>query len=74
MTKIGLSNETLKLKIDTGAEVTVIPETCYDKHRDGQLLPSDRVLTVPAQQTLDVLDQFQGRFEKDRKKPFRTYM
>ena len=30
--------------MDTGADVTVIPESDYQLERDGQLKPSNRVL------------------------------
>ena len=44
-------NDCLKeFKIDTGADVTVIPVSAYDQIRDGPLLTSTRVLRGPAQQ------------------------
>ena len=47
--------------MDTGVDVTVIPESDYQLERDGQLKPSSRVLSGPTQETLKVQGQFSGR-------------
>ena len=44
----------LKFKIDTGADVTALPETVYDTVRDGPLQKPNRVLRGPSKQILKV--------------------
>ena len=47
-----------EFKIDTGADLTVVPEKEYDKTRDGPLTPQDRILCGPGQHTLKVSGNF----------------
>ena len=42
----------LKFKIDTGADVTALPDTVYDRSRDGPLQKPNRVLRGPSKQIL----------------------
>ena len=63
MTKIMLNGQEIEFKINTGADVTVIPESNHDTTRDGSLTPPGRSLSGPSQQTLDVLGQFSGRLK-----------
>ena len=49
-----LNERQLLFKIDTGADVTAIPETTYIKSRDGPLHKSNRVLKGPSEQKLHV--------------------
>ena len=65
MTKIMLNGQEIEFKIDTGADVTVIPESNHDATRDGPLAPPGRSLSGPSQQTLDVLGQFSGRLNRN---------
>ena len=65
MTKIMLNGQEIEFKIDTGADVTVIPERNHDTTRDGPLAPPGRSLSGPSQQTLDVLGQFSGRLKRN---------
>ena len=48
-------------KINTGANVTVIPVSCYARKQDGPLQPAKRLLTGAGQQPLEVQGQFVGR-------------
>ena len=45
-------------KIDTGADVTVIPESVFKRIKDANLMHSDRILCGPAQIALHVIGQF----------------
>ena len=47
-------------KVDTGADVTVIPETAYKYERDGYLVPSNLPLSGPTGETLEVCGKFSG--------------
>lgn len=50
----------LNSKIDTGADVTMIPEADYSKRRDGLVTPVDEPLNGPSQQRLEIVGRFQG--------------
>ena len=39
----------MRFKIDTGADVTVIPESVFKRIRNANLMHSDRILCGPAQ-------------------------
>ena len=52
---IQLNGDILEFKIDTGADVTVIPATIYKESRDTSLQPAGKVLRGPSQHTLSVL-------------------
>ena len=56
-----LNNCLREFKIDTGADVTVVPEKEYEKSQDGPLIPPDRTLCGPGQHTLKVCGKFEGR-------------
>lgn len=45
--EIQLNNLSLEYKVDTGADVTVIPESDYQPERDGKLKPSNSLLSGP---------------------------
>ena len=57
-----LSTTAVEFKTDTGADVTVIPGTEYQKKRDGPLRAPDRMLTGAGRQQLHV----QGKFTAHR--------
>ena len=52
-----------KFKIDTGADVTVISEQEYLLKQDDPLTQTNRVLSGPSQQRLDVCGQFWETFQ-----------
>ena len=60
-TQISLNNRNVVFKIDTGADVTVIPDTYYCPQIDGPLQPSQRILMGAGQQPLTV----QGRVSRN---------
>ena len=60
-TKLELNGRNIEFKIDTGAEVTIISEQDYVSKRDGSLTQTNRVLSGPSQQKLDVCWQFTGK-------------
>ena len=57
---LNLNQRDIVFKIDTGADVTVIPESCYRSKQDGPLQPAERLLTEAGQQPLEVQGQFVG--------------
>ena len=54
-----LNGHPVQFKIDTGADVTVIGETEYNKARDGELQSSKTTLSGASQTPLEVLGKFQ---------------
>ena len=48
----------MRFKIDTGADVTVIPESVFKRIRNANLMHSDRILCGPARNALHVIGQF----------------
>ena len=59
-TTLELNGRNIDFKIDTGADVTVISEQEYLFEQDGPLTQTNRVLSGPSQQKLDVCGQFVG--------------
>ena len=57
---LNLNQQDIVFKIDTGADVTVIPESCYRSKQDGPLQPSECLLTGAGQQPLEVQGQLVG--------------
>ena len=47
ITDILLNDELFQFKVDTGADVTVIPEKSYSETRDGPLSVPDKTLSGP---------------------------
>ena len=64
VTELTLNGQTAQFKIDTGADVTVIPNTEYSRSRDGPLPPADRTLSGPGQHVLKVKEKFVGYLEE----------
>ena len=64
-TRVSLNNRDIVFKIDTGADVTVVPDTHYYPHMDGPLQSPQRVLTGADQQILTVQGQFKGQVSKN---------
>ena len=66
-TSLQLNGRNIEFKIDTGADVTVISEQEYLSKQDGPLLQTNRVLSGPSQQKLDVCGQFLGNLSNQFK-------
>lgn len=66
-TTLVLNGSRVNFKIDTGADVTVIPEALYSEDRDGPLTLSPRVLTGASQQPLSVRGLFNGKIKHNHR-------
>ena len=55
---ITIKQQEMEFKIDTGAEVTVIPEDHYIQERDGRLAQVNGPLNGPSRQRLEVSGRF----------------
>ena len=55
-----LNKRDIEFKIDTGADVTVIPESHYCKEQDGPLILTKRILTGAGRNPLGVRGRFTG--------------
>ena len=60
LVKVKLNGDDIEFKVDTGADVTVIPEQLYSAARDGKLQPSSLPLNGPTGESLEVCGQFLG--------------
>ena len=58
ITDILVNGESLQFKVDTGADVTIIPVKSYSEIRDGTLSLPDKTLSGPIQCSLRVHGQF----------------
>ena len=67
MIELTLNGQAVQFKIDTGADVTVIPNTKYSRSRDGPLSPADRTLSGPGQHVLKVKGKFVGYLERNHR-------
>ena len=67
VTELTLNGQAVQFKIDTGADVTVIPNTEYSRSRDGLLSPADRTLSGPGQHVLKVKGKFVGCLERNHR-------
>ena len=59
-TNLELNGRNVEFKIDTGANIIVISEQEYLSEQDGPLTQTNRVLSGPNQQKLDVCGQILG--------------
>ena len=66
MTKLKLNRRMIKFKIDTRADVTVIPSTTYDPYNDGSLHRTKTPLVGPGQNKLKVRGCFEATLEKGK--------
>ena len=66
MTNLKLNRRMIKFKIDTGADVTMIPSTTYDLYYDGPLHRTKTPLVGPGQNELKVRGLFEATFEKGK--------
>ena len=55
-----LNKRDIEFKINTGEDVTVIPESHYCKEQDGPLIPPKRILTGAGRNPLGVRGRFTG--------------
>ena len=62
---IQLNQQSVTFKLDTGAEVTAISHTVFERLSNVDLQKSTRSLVGPAKQKLDVLGQFSGILSTD---------
>ena len=53
-----LNNRTIEFKVDTGADVTVIPESGYCPNKDGKLEPASIPLNGQTGEMLEVCGRF----------------
>ena len=67
MVTLLVNKSPITFKIDTGADVTVIPDTEYDEKRDGRLKHSQMPLIGPDQQSLEVLGHFKAKIKRDKR-------
>ena len=65
LVKVKLNGDDIEFKVDTGADVTVIPEQLYSAARDGKLQPSSLPLNGPTGESLEVCGQFSGCLSKN---------
>ena len=61
MVNLYLNKQSLKFKIDTGADVTVISASVYKESKHGPLKPSNCLLKGADQQLLQVTGSFTGK-------------
>ena len=62
--KVQLNNRDLEFKVDTGADVTVLPEGNYQPGRDGALETTMRKLSGPTGDKLKVLGKISGYIKR----------
>ena len=62
---VQLNGQKLEFKVDTGADVTVVPECVYSQERDGELQPSSTPLNGRMGETLEVCGQFSGQLSRN---------
>ena len=65
-TVLDLNSSQTEFKIDTGADIIVIPETVYNESRDEPLSSPDRILRSPSRHSLKVLEKFLGTLQKSQ--------
>ena len=64
ITDILLNDELFQFKVNTGADVTVIPEKSYLETCDGPLSVPDKTLSGPTQCSLKVQGQFLATLQR----------
>ena len=65
-TVLDLNSSQTEFKIDTGADIIVIPETVYNESRDEPLSSPDRILRGPSRHSLKVLEKFLATLQKSQ--------
>lgn len=66
--KVQLNGDAIEFKVDTGADVTAIPERMYSRERDGKLQPSSLPLNGPTGENLKVRGRFSGCLSRNTSK------
>ena len=66
-TKLPLNNTLVQFKIDTGADVSIIPDTLYSVREHGPLQKSDKVLTHAGGTQLECTGRFTGKINYNGK-------
>lgn len=61
---VQLNKRALEFKVDTGADVTVIPESAYRPNDDGKLETASIPLNGPTGEALEVCGQFKARLTR----------
>ncbi|KAI2666998.1 Retrovirus-related Pol polyprotein from transposon 17.6 [Labeo rohita] len=59
--KVTLNGDAISFKLDTGADVTSIPDSVFDPKRDGKLDKPLKRLVGPGKHLLDIKGCFQGK-------------
>lgn len=62
---VQLNKRALEFKVDTGADVAVIPESAYRPNEDGKLETASIPLNGPTGETLEVCGQFKARLTRE---------
>ena len=65
MAVVQLNNRALEFKVDTGADVTVIPESVYHPEEDSKLEAASIPLNGPTGEPLEVCGRFKARLTKN---------
>ena len=73
-TNLELNGRNIEFKIDTGADDTVISEQEYLSEQDSPLTQTNRVLSGPSQQKLDICGQILGNLSNLHNKRFMLFM
>ena len=73
-TNLELNGRNIEFKIDTGADDTVISEQEYLSEQDSPLTQTNRVLSGPSQQKLDVCGQILGNLSNLHNKRFMLFV
>ena len=61
MSTVSINEGKIRFKVDTGADVTVIPENEYCSEVDGPLIPLSMILSGPNDKTLKVHGKFTAK-------------
>ena len=61
---VRLNERDLDFKIDTGADVTVIPESAHQPEKDGELEPASIPLNGPTGENLEVYSRFKASLSR----------
>ena len=72
MCLLQMNNRPVRFKIDTGADVSVIPYSLYREHYDGPLHEPKTSLIGPTQNTLNVMGCFDATIERGELKAKET--
>jgi hypothetical protein len=61
--EVCVNNKSLKFRLDTGADATVLPAVTYIRLSRDPLSPADRLLCGPNRAQLDVLGRFDAQLQ-----------